>query len=296
MARKPPQDLPAAVEETYLESHEHEEALRRAAPRGEIVFESVRSVGEHELSRPIMALAWSGLAAGLSMGFSFLAQSLLASYLPQAHWRPAIAYLGYSVGFLIVILGRQQLFTENTLTPILVLLQRKDGGCLWRVLRLWIVVLVANTVGAFIFALLIAKTSVISPDMHEALVETSRGAFTPGFGTTLLRAIFAGWLIATLIWLLPFAETARVAVIIIITYVIALGHFTHIIASSVEAFYAVITGDASWGLFFGRFYVPALIGNIAGGVSLVAAINYAQITTLKEEFDPPPKQKKRRSL
>lgn len=267
--------------ENYLESHEHEEAQRRAAPRVEIVYEAVRSEGEHELTRPAGALTWSGLAAGLSMGFSFLARSLLATYLPDSHWSSIFADLGYSVGFLIVILGRQQLFTENTLTPILVLLQNRDFNCLIRVLRLWLIVLIANTLGAFIFALLIAKTTLLGPDIRKALAETGRLAFSGDFHTMLLRGVFAGWLIATLIWLLPFAETARVAVIVIITYVVALGHFAHIIAGSVEAFYAVFAGSASWGMFFGNFYAPVLIGNIIGGVTLVAALNYGQITAME---------------
>ncbi len=286
MTRKVSEEPPVEIEENYLESHEHEEAQRRAAPRVEIVYEAVRSEGEHELSRPVVALAWSGLAAGLSMGFSFLARSLLASYLPDTHWASIVSDLGYSVGFLIVILGRQQLFTENTLTPILVLLQRRDLDCLWRVLRLWLIVLLANTVGAFIFALLIAKTSLLSPDMHNALLATSRSAFSADFFTMLLRGVFAGWLIATLIWLLPFAETARVAVIVIITYVIALGQFAHIIAGAVEAFYVVVIGNASWGMFFGRFYAPVLIGNIIGGVALVAALNYGQITAMEIKKAP----------
>lgn len=284
MARKPLEETPPQVEERFLEDEEeHEEAHRRSAPRAEIVYEAVRTEGEHELSRPVAALAWSGLAAGLSMGFSFLTQALLATYLPQSHWHKIIAGLGYSVGFLIVILGRQQLFTENTLTPILVLLRSRDLKTLGQVMRLWVVVLVANTVGAFIFALLLAKTPLLDPAMHRTLIPIGRLALATGFGATLVRGVFAGWLIALLIWLLPFAETARVTVIIIITYVIALGHFSHIIASAVEAFYTVLRGGASWSVFFDGFYVPTLLGNIAGGVALVAVVNYAQLTVIKKE-------------
>ncbi|MGH8162575.1 MAG: formate/nitrite transporter family protein [Gammaproteobacteria bacterium] len=286
MAQEPPQERPprepkAEEEEAYLERHEHRDAARRTAPRAAIVYEAVRLEGEHELVRPIWALAWSGFAAGLSMGFSFLARSLLAYYLPHAPWAPVVSDLGYSVGFLIVILGRQQLFTENTLTPILVLLRRKNADCLLRTLRLWGIVLLANTSGALLFALVVAKTTLFGPDIHATLDAVSIHVFA-AFPVTLLRGIFAGWLIALIVWLLPFAETARVAVIVIITYVIALGQFAHIIAGSVEAFYAALTGTVSWGAFFTMFYVPALIGNIIGGVSLVAVINYAQVKSLVE--------------
>lgn len=283
MARKPVDDTPPEVEETYLEGHEHEDAERRLPPRAAVVYETVRREGEYELSRPAVSLAWSGLAAGMSMGFSFLAESLLATYLPDEGWTNVIADLGYSVGFMIVILGRQQLFTENTLTPILDLLRRRDRKTFLQVLRLWSIVLAANTVGAFIFALLIAQIPLLTPTMRDTFTTISVGAFSTGFSETLVRGVFAGWLIATLIWLMPFAESARVSVIIIITYVIALGQFSHIIAGSVDAFYAVITGHGSWLAFFTRFYVPTLIGNIAGGVPLVAAINYAQVAVIQKE-------------
>ncbi|HEX5314557.1 MAG TPA: formate/nitrite transporter family protein [Gammaproteobacteria bacterium] len=278
---KIPGESEVEAEAQYLEQHERREAARRTAPRAAIVYEAVRREGEQELARPIAALAWSGLAAGLSMGFSFLSQSLLASWLPQAHWSIVVSGLGYSVGFLMVILGRQQLFTENTLTPILVFLRKPDAVTAGRTLRLWVVVLIANTLGAFLFALLIAKTNLLVPQVHAAMNEVSSQVFA-AFPLTLLRGIFAGWLIAMIIWLLPFAETARVGIIILITYVIALGHFAHIIAGSVDAFYAALSGNVPWGAFFTEFYVPTVLGNIIGGVSLVAAINYAQVETLEQ--------------
>lgn len=87
----------------------------------------------------------------------------------------------------------------------------------------------------------------------------------------------SGWLIALMVWLIPGAETSEVAVIIIITYLVGLGNLAHIIAGSVEVLYAVTSGAASWGEYFGGFMIPTLLGNIIGGVSLVAALNYAQV-------------------
>lgn len=283
MAGKPDDEPTPEEEEAVLEQHEHEDAERRTPPRAAVVYETIRREGEHELARPADSLAWSGLAAGLSMGFSFLTEALLKSYLPPGHWNAIIGDLGYSVGFMIVILGRQQLFTENTLTPVLELLRSRSLHTFGLVMRLWGIVLVTNTLGALFFALLVGKTSLLTPDMQLALVHLSHGVFRTDFPTTLLRGVFAGWLIATLIWLMPFAESERVFVIIIITYIIALGQFSHIIAGSVDAFYAVVTGHASWQAFFTRFYVPTVIGNIAGGVALVAAVNYAQVEFIRKE-------------
>lgn len=98
-----------------------------------------------------------------------------------------------------------------------------------------------------------------------------------GFGTTLLRGIFAGWLIALMVWLLPFAESARVWVIIFITYLVGLGHFSHIIAGAVETFTVAAMGQQAWLAVLGGYIVPTLLGNILGGVSLVAILNHAQV-------------------
>jgi hypothetical protein len=109
----------------------------RIAPNAHVIHEVILKQGESELRRPSSALAWSALAAGLSMGFSLVAEGLLRSMLPDTEWRPLIAKFGYSLGFLIVIVGKQQLFTENTLTPIIPLMAHRDGRTLARVARLW---------------------------------------------------------------------------------------------------------------------------------------------------------------
>jgi len=265
------------MEDEGKQNAEREEAEERSAPSGKVVYGAILKEGEEELLRPSSALFWSGLAAGLSMGFSMIAEGLLSAYLPAAHWRPLVAKLGYSVGFLIVILGRQQLFTENTLTPMLPLLKRKDGATAKNVLRLWTIVLVANLTGALLVAIVCARTNAFDPHVRAAFVELGHKAMEHGFATLLLRGVFAGWLIALMVWLLPFAESARVWVIIVITYVVGLGHFSHIIAGAVETFALAAAGQASWATVLGSYIVPTLAGNILGGVTLVATLNHAQI-------------------
>jgi formate/nitrite transporter FocA (FNT family) len=201
----------------------------------------------------------------------------LHANLPSASWQPLLSKFGYSVGFLIVILGRQQLFTENTLTPVLQLLQEKSRGTLVNTTRLWGVVLGANLVGTLIFALVLATTSVIRPETLSAFDFIATHALDGGFSNTLVRAIFAGWLIALMVWLLPVAETSRVTVIIIITYLVGIAGFPHIIAGSSEVFYALFTGTASPATALTDFFLPTLLGNTIGGVAMVAAINYAQV-------------------
>ncbi len=258
------------------DKHHHDEAERRTSPSAAVVHEAVRREGEDELGRPSSALAWSGVAAGLSMGFSFVAEALLQSALPDTPWRPLITKFGYSLGFLFVILGRQQLFTENTLTPILPLLHRTHS--IFEVARLWCVVLAANLVGTVLFALFIARSSIFNADIHAALADVGSHLVAHGFWSTFCGAILAGWLIALMVWLLPFAESARFFVIVIVTYMVGIGGFNHIIAGSADAGYLLFTGGAGAWELVSRFWLPTLLGNAIGGVLLVAALNHAQVT------------------
>lgn len=242
-------------------------------------YEVIRREGERELQRSTGALFWSGLAAGLSMGFSFLAQGLLQAHLPDAAWRPLVVNLGYSVGFLIVILGSQQLFTENTLTPIVPLLSNPSRQRLRNVLRLWGAVLVSNILGALIFSLVLGRMRVVDPDVQASLSTLAHRALEPGFGLMLLHAVYAGWLIALMVWMLPGAETSKVTVIVIMTFLVGLGGFAHVIAGASEVFYAAWRGEASWAHVVGGFVVPALLGNVTGGLTMVAALNHAQATS-----------------
>ncbi|HEV8433653.1 MAG TPA: formate/nitrite transporter family protein [Thermoanaerobaculia bacterium] len=256
---------------------EKQEAEERSAPTGTVVYEAIFSEGESELQRSTRALLWSGLAAGLSMSFSFIASSLLHASLADTKWRGLVVAMGYPVGFIIVILGRQQLFTENTLTVILPLLRKRNRETFLNVCRLWAAVLVANTVGAILVALVLAKTEVVTAETFQSMRELAKGAQQGSFSVVFLRGIFAGWLIALTVWLLPYAETARVWVIAIITYVIGAAHFSHVIAGAVEAAFLVIAGVSSWAEFALGFFIPSLLGNIVGGVLLVAVLNHAQV-------------------
>jgi formate/nitrite transporter FocA (FNT family) len=253
------------------------EAANRTSVKPSVVHETILRDGEEELQRPLPAIAFSGLAAGLSMGFSFVAEALLQSHLPDTIWRPLITNLGYPLGFLIVIIGRQQLFTENTLTAIIPLLTRRNSSTLVSVLRLWAVVLVANLAGAHIFAWVIGNTSVLKPEFHQALDDLARHAADVSFGSAIVRGVFAGWLIATVVWMLAATGSGRIPIIVTLTYFVSLAGLTHIVAGSVEVLYLVMTGQQTWLSYMGGYMIPTLIGNSLGGVSLVSALNHAQV-------------------
>ncbi len=270
-------------EKPELTPEEEKQVKERSTPQAAVVYEAVREEGEYEMQRTASALAWSGLAAGLSMGFSLVAEGLLRSHLPESDWRPLISKFGYSAGFLIVILGRQQLFTENTLTVILPLLLRRNVETLICVLRLWGIVFLTNIVGAFAFAWVISHTGIFKPEVLQAFTEIGREAAEGTWGVIFLRAVFAGWLIALMVWLLPAAESSKVWVIIIMTYLVALGGYAHIIAGSVEVFFAVMTtSEIGWSGYFLDWMLPTLLGNIVGGVSLVAVLAHAQVVNQKK--------------
>jgi formate/nitrite transporter FocA (FNT family) len=260
-----------------LSDHQKEEVESQSRPNAALIHETIRAEGVSELERTTAALLLSGLAAGLSMGFSLVVQGELHANLPAGPTRVLLSPFGYTVGFLIVVLGRQQLFTENTLTPILPLLHNRDLSTLRRVVRLWALVLTANIVGTWLFAAAVAHIPVFEPNVMDAFTDISRSTLQAGFGQTFVRAIFAGWLIALMVWLLPAAEGSRPFIIVIITYVVGLGAFAHIIAGSVECAFLVQTGEASIGDFITGFFVPTLLGNVLGGVALVAVLNYGQV-------------------
>ncbi len=274
------EEPPHAGEGEESREHGEEQKIQEAKSLdAKTTYEVIRREGLHELQRSTSALAWSGLAAGLSMGFSFLVEGLLQSHLPDAGWRPLVAKLGYSVGFVIVILGSQQLFTENTITPIVPLLSHRTMERLRNVLRLWGAVLVTNLVGALIFALVLARLSVVEPEVHRSLTEISHEAMRAGAAVTLLHAVYAGWLIALMVWMLPAAKPQELWVVVIMTYLVGLGGFAHIIAGATEVFYAGFRGLAGWGGILLGYMLPTLVGNVLGGVTIVAALNHAQATS-----------------
>lgn len=260
-----------------LTERQEQEAEDRTSVSALVVHEAIRKDGDEELRRSISALAWSGLAAGLSMGFSFVAEALIRTYLPDAPWRPLVTQLGYPLGFLIVIIGRQQLFTENTLTAIIPLLARRNMATFWQVMRLWSVVFVANMAGAHLFAWVVGDTPIINPIFHPALGQLAREAANVTFGDAILRGIFAGWLIAMVVWMLAATDSDKVLIILIMTYIVGLAKLTHVVAGSVEVLFLVMTGAKSWFLFVGAYMIPTLIGNVLGGVALVSAVNHAQV-------------------
>ncbi|MFG1422877.1 formate/nitrite transporter family protein [Roseixanthobacter liquoris] len=263
-----PKDL-SAQEHAQVEEHRN---LRPLA-----VYEVIRREGVDELRRPLPSLWWSGLAAGLSIGFSVVAEAALHAHLPDAPWRPIIESIGYSLGFLIVILGRYQLFTEITLTAVLPVLAEPTRSALWALARIWGVVFAANMVGTAIFAGLLSTRLILPAEIDEAILSLSRELATLTPTDALVRGIVAGWLIATVAWLLPSAEHSRVVIIVALTGLISLLQLSHVVSGSVEIFYLAALGEIGVGTALGGFILPLLVGNVIGGSALFALLAYGQV-------------------
>jgi formate/nitrite transporter FocA (FNT family) len=248
-----------------------------SSPRSPVIYEVVRRIGDEEMERPVTSLWWSGVAAALSMSFSLLAQAILENHLPDTSWRPLVSSFGYCVGFLMAVMGRQQLFTESTITVVLPVFADLKGAKIWRMARLWTIVLGANLVGTLIAALISSYTPVLQPDLLRGILTISRGLLALGWWDMFFRAILSGFLIAAMVWMIPSAENAKFSVITLMTYLIAIGGFTHIVAGSMEAYMLVLAGDWEWWRMAGQFVVPVLFGNVVGGTALFALISYAQV-------------------
>jgi formate/nitrite transporter FocA (FNT family) len=268
---------PSGRNSPHLEKHEQEQAAQSKLVPARVIHEVLREEGDTELRRSVGALLWSGLAAGLSMGFSFLTLAFLHVALRDTHVADAIAPFGYSLGFLIAVLGKQQLFTETTLTAALPLMHQPSLGGFVRLARMWAAVLAANLIGTFAFAWLISQPGVMHSDIAADLLVTAKGAFSDGFLTGAVRAMFSGWLIALMVWLMPASGSAAPFIIVALTYVVSLGEFPHIIAGSTEAAYALINGTASLHDYGWRFLAPTLLGNVVGGTALAALLNHAPV-------------------
>lgn len=248
-----------------------------ATPRTPVIYEVVRRLGEEEMERPLSSLWWSGVAAGLSISFSLLSQAILTAHLPQASWQPLLVSFGYCIGFIMAVLSRQQLFTESTITAVLPVAADVTRGNIVRMARLWAIVLAANLAGTLFAALFCTFTPVLPGDIYSGMLEISRDLLALGWWEMLFRAIAAGFLMAAMVWLMPGAEGAQFHVITLMTWLIAVGGFTHIVAGSLESYLLVFSGEWVWWRMLTDFMVPVLIGNMIGGTALFALIAYAQV-------------------
>lgn len=248
-----------------------------AALRPDLVYEVIRREGESELGRGARGLIFSAIAAGLAISFSVVAEAMIAARLPHEPWAELIADMGYTVGFVMVIIGRLQLFTEHTVTAVLPVVYAPTGDNLWRLLRLWLLVLGGNVVGTVIAAWFLILSGALPQAGIDAVIDIGRHMTGDPFWITVAKGVGAGFLIAALVWMLPAAGAGQFAVIFLITWIIALAGFAHIVAGTVEIAALVFAGENTIWEVLVDFWFPALIGNLIGGTALFAMLAYGQV-------------------
>ena len=229
-----------------------------------------------ELQRPPSSLVYSGLFAGFAIGLAPIAVALAIVALGSGDSQKFVAYLLYPIGYIAVIMGRAQFFTENTLYPVMVSMRRPEYFGISS--RLWVIVYATNLIGALLFAMLVILTGAFAEPVQAQMVAEGVGDTSGALTSTFWSAVVTGWLLALVAWLVEASETAtgQIMVIFALTFLVGLGGFDHCIATTVEAFSALLEGPLGFGDFFGWLAVTT-VGNIVGGVVIVAAINYGQV-------------------
>jgi len=265
--------------EVHISAEEQVEATELTRLKSRVVYEIIRQEGESELKRPQSSIWWSGVAAGVGITLSLITEALFRSHLPDAPWRPLVENLGYTAGFLLVMLSRLQLFTENTIATVLPTLAQPCRRTLLGTSRLWATVFAANMIGTFLAALLIAHGGILPPEVTAAAIEISHHVAGWTASETFLKAILPGFLIAAIVWMMPSSEGSEFWVIVFFTYIIALGDMAHVVVGSAELFLLAVTGEADIVRLIGINLLPALVGNILGGTGLFTLLAWAQVST-----------------
>lgn len=260
-----------------MDQSEKEEVVENLGLSSPLVYEIVRKEGVEELQRPANSLFWSGIAAGLVLSLSVYCKAFLYHALEGHPLQSTISCLGYSVGFVIVILGHLQLFTENTITVVLPVLGDCNRHKISKTMQLWGIVFGANMIGALISALAVSEGGILPPEQVEASISISKHLMHYSASQTLLYGIPAGFIIASIVWILPSIRSNSFWMIVFLTTMISLGGLTHVVAGATEWFLLSINGHMSWTASIFSGILPALIGNIIGGTGLFALIAYAQV-------------------
>jgi formate/nitrite transporter FocA (FNT family) len=244
------------------------------------IFQRIVVAADEEITAGTRELFFSGLAAGFAITVTFL---LYASLYASTGGDPVLSALLYPLGFIFIILGDYQLYTENTLPPVALTLERLAS--VPALLRIWGVVLVANLTGGLLGALALSTTNVLSPDAAAAAGGFAQKAIATPWWTLFSKAVFAGLIVAGVVWV-DYSlrdSISRLALVYVSFLAIPFGNLYHVVVSATEMLYLVFNGDLALFVGISQFVVPVLLGNSLGGVVLVTVVNYFQTTERRLE-------------
>lgn len=269
------------IRETIDKSHEGAPAAGKAIrDRFSVdeIYRRVTATANEEIDRNARLLFFSGLAAGTALGATFFGRSVMMAAYPDS---PLLGSLFYPIGFIMIALGGYQLFTENTITPVTLVLTRLAS--IPKLLRFWGIVLIGNIVSVTAVAFTFAHTGIFDASVAETARGFAEHALSFSWQDLFFRAIVAGGLIATMVWLIHAARdtTTRFFVVYIITFLIPVGDLFHCITGSCEVLYLAFTSSTTLFEVFADFFIPVVLGNIVGGVFFVTIINYGMTAERK---------------
>lgn len=247
----------------------------------EIWDESVEE-GERRLSRGTVALGATGLVGGVDVMLGVMSLTVvsgaLAVSLPEQ-----IAHIGgslfFGIGFVLLIVGRSELFTENFLIPVGAVLRGKRGpGDLF---RLWGITMVANVIAIIVLALILTRAGLVPPETLDAAGKMADTFAGRDFASALLSAILAGTTMTLMTWLTHATErdTGRILVAMLIGFVLAAPSLNHAIVSVGEMAFGLFADTpekATWTDLAQNFPV-AVLGNVIGGLGFVTLMRVLQV-------------------
>lgn len=241
------------------------------------IHRAVREEGQGELDRPAASLLWSGFAAGLAINASLIAEGAIQSMSLATPWQHLLVSLGYPLGFVLVILGRMQFFTESTITAMLPLVTHPSWAKALQTTRLWVLVLIANLAGTALTTLALTHLPLTDPPLRDGMEAVAAAILRHDAFATFWTAIPAGFLIASVAWMLPNAREQSFLVIFAVTYVVGAANFSHSIVGSADAFTLLWAGRIDVGDAILGSILPAVVGNLIGGAGLFALLAHGQV-------------------
>ncbi|GAB6861514.1 formate/nitrite transporter family protein [Haloplanus litoreus] len=239
------------------------------------VFQRIVAAADEEITAGNRELFFSALAGGFAITITFL---LYVSMKTSTGSDPVLSSLLYPLGFIYIIIGGYQLYTENTLPPVALTLERLAS--IPALLRNWVVVLAGNFTGGAMGAAALAFGGVLSPEAGMIAAEIAQEGVDTAWWSLFSKAAFAGLIVAGVVWVEYAARDtiSRLVVVYLAFLAIPLGGLYHSVVSFTEMIYLVLLGDLSVVVGATEFVLPVLLGNTVGGVVLVTVVNYFQTT------------------
>jgi formate/nitrite transporter FocA (FNT family) len=249
-------------------------------PGPEEIFEKSRREGERRLQRPLAEVVATALAAGFDITAGVILLAVLSSAL-QSHFGSEAASvagaLGFGVGFIFLIVGRGELFTENFLVP-LAGLHRKPRNAWWKIVELWTVSPLFNIAAGAVIALIVTTHGVLPPGSGRELVDVTQKIHANGTLTLFTSAVFAGGLITAMTWFVEGHDSVgiRLTVAWVTGVFLAVAHLNHVIVATIELIFGIRYGaHIPWSFAAGNFFLAAA-GNLVGGIGLVTLNRFTQ--------------------